>query len=310
MSVGQIVALLVGGCAVLYLVNRAARKIFHALVQPKGGDSSTSLYILAITALTVALAVMVFGYLNFEKIENLGTFGDFVGGTINPFLTFLTFLGLIATIIIQQKANSAASEAATKAEIALADQIASQKRQSFENTLFAMLELHNTIVTQMDVHRKTMETLYGRDCFKHMTTQLQNHWKEASPKRPVNNPARINAAYKQFYEKWRKDLGHYFRYLYNLIRFIDNAGVSPRYMKLVRAQLSDYELVILFYNCLTPAGFKFKHYAEKYTLFDNLDSAILFSKTHRNGLFDELAFDESHRPIKVDDKGNVIPTSP
>lgn len=40
---------------------------------------------------------------------------------------------------------------------------------------------------------------------------------------------------------------------------------------MVRAQLSDYELLWVFYNCLSPNGVrKFKPYVEKYSLLKNL----------------------------------------
>ena len=35
--------------------------------------------------------------------SDVGKFGDFFGGVLNPILTFLTFMGLLITIILQQK---------------------------------------------------------------------------------------------------------------------------------------------------------------------------------------------------------------
>ena len=47
---------------------------------------------------------------------------------------------------------------------------------------------------------------------------------------------------------------------------------------IVRAQLSDYELLLLFYNALTiddNGAFKFKHLIEKYAIFNNIRESML-----------------------------------
>ena len=51
---------------------------------------------------------------------------------------------------------------------------------------------------------------------------------------------RLQVAYVDFWKDWQQDLGHYFRYLYNVIKFIDNANVGHnRYMKLLQHHYSD-----------------------------------------------------------------------
>ena len=42
------------------------------------------------------------------------------------------------------------------------------------------------------------------------------------------------------------------------------------YTSIVRSQLSDYELLWIFYNCLSLKGAKFKPLIEKYSLLKNL----------------------------------------
>lgn len=56
-------------------------------------------------------------------------------------------------------------------------------------------------------------------------------------------------------------LGHYFRHLFQLYAFVDDAAASIgdafdayQYAKLIRAQLSDYELKLLCYNLHSPMG--------------------------------------------------------
>jgi hypothetical protein len=44
--------------------------------------------------------------------------------------------------------------------------------------------------------------------------------------------------------------------------------------------LSDYELVILFYNSLSSRGVKFKRFIYYHSLFDNLDPDLLLEPRH------------------------------
>lgn len=76
---------------------------------------------------------------------------------------------------------------------------------------------------------------------------------------------------------------HYFRSLYRLIKFIDEADekiIPPeekyKYTALVRATLSQYELVLIYYNCLSNVGnVKFKPLVEDYSLLKNLREELL-----------------------------------
>lgn len=55
-------------------------------------------------------------------------------------------------------------------------------------------------------------------------------------------------------------LGHYFRHLYNMVKFVDdskslhNFKEREDYCKLIRSQMSDYEQIVLYYDTLSPLG--------------------------------------------------------
>lgn len=54
-------------------------------------------------------------------------------------------------------------------------------------------------------------------------------------------------------------LGHYYRHLYQMIKFVNKQykiDFTKRYeyAKMIRAQLSDYEQVLLYYNAISPLG--------------------------------------------------------
>jgi hypothetical protein len=55
-----------------------------------------------------------------------------------------------------------------------------------------------------------------------------------------------------------------------------------KYTRLIRAQLSSHELVIIFYSCLSTKGReKFKPLIEKYKLFDDFPDNLLIAIEHK-----------------------------
>jgi hypothetical protein len=68
---------------------------------------------------------------------------------------------------------------------------------------------------------------------------------------------KIVDAYIRSASKYIDSFSHYFRNLYHLLKFIDESPLVSeiekiRYSRFVRAQLSQVELVTLFYNSITP----------------------------------------------------------
>ena len=88
------------------------------------------------------------------------------------------------------------------------------------------------------------------------------------------------------------DLSIYFRFLFNVFKYIDSSDVENKYKyaSIVRSQLSDSELLMIFYNCISSQGRKMVYYTEKYKIFDNLPVNHLLQSEHWN-LYQRLAED-------------------
>jgi uncharacterized membrane protein len=84
-----------------------------------------------------------------------GTFGDFMGGTLNPLLAFLSLIALLTTIKIQSKELRATTTEMRNSSIALQEQSQSIKLQNFENTFFKMLDVHNSIIFDLALEKFT-----------------------------------------------------------------------------------------------------------------------------------------------------------
>lgn len=104
---------------------------------------------------------------------------------------------------------------------------------------------------------------------------------------------------------------HYFRHLYRIMTFIDESTFLDkdskyideryRYASILRATLSPYELVFLFYNGLSYNGnIKFKDLIEKYSLLNNLRPELTANsnneKVEKEGKyeFENKIFDKKH----------------
>jgi Putative phage abortive infection protein len=263
----------------------------------------------------VLVGIALEGWLSSPNAETMGQWGDFFGGTLNPILTFLTVAGLLYTIILQRFELRLSREELilTRKELkssaeALRDQNDSMKQQRFESTLFSMIGVLNQIIDQMDVStlnalRSDHVVLRGRDCFSGLIQSLKDiyairSWTNDPNDEPLNpekpwdgsreilyphDRDRIVQAYSQFYDLHAPDLGHYFRVLFNIFMFIRASEYkNPIYQKIVRAQLSNQELFILYYNCATPIGEKFRDIAVEFALFDNMETKRLIRADHIN----------------------------
>jgi hypothetical protein len=117
--------------------------------------------------------------------------------------------------------------------------------------------------------------------------------------------------YDALYRGLQGHLGHYFRNLYHIIKFVDEThdikdDLKKTYTTLVRAQLSSYEQALLFYNCIHPNGEEFYILIEKYSLFHNLDESLLLDVTHED-YYDPKAWEGSKKSKKNNPR---LPQSP
>jgi hypothetical protein len=151
-----------------------------------------------------------------------------------------------------------------------------------------MLRLHNDIVNSMDVETGFVGSAtehHGRDCFGVFYNNLRYRYESIKADSPdLLEEEAIKFIYELFWEQYQNELGHYFRYLYTMFKFIKTSDVEDKrlYSNIVRAQLSDQDLLIIFYNCLYLYGRKkFKPLVEEFAIFDNLPDSLLLNIKHK-----------------------------
>lgn len=218
-----------------------------------------------------------------------GEFGDMFGA-VNAAFSGLAFLGVIVAILLQKRELSLQRKELeqTREELAgqreqLRLQNATFRQQAFETAFFSMITLHHRIVSDVtsgvDHNRRA-----GRDSFvwfHYRLFALLADKEKSRGRGPVADVA--EEAYALFYAEYQSDLGHYFRNLYNIVKFVDRSDIGDRqfYTNLVRAQLSSDELLLLFYNCTVGGGRdKFKPLVERYVLLKHMPLGDLHSYRH------------------------------
>lgn len=216
------------------------------------------------------------GWLDFS---NTGEIGDTIGGTMGPFVAIAAAILTFLAFWVQFKANEQ-----QRKDIAL---------ERFESNFFELLHFHQEITNglllkcNMKSHpseekgRDVFQLLYedtliigGYVGIKDIIKSNVNNWND----KYLNSPIGF--------------LDHYFRLLYRILKYIDDSQkkipemtLSKRYeyASIVRATLSQYELVLLFYNCLSSNGKeKFKPLIEKYAIFNNLRVELLATKDEQD----------------------------
>lgn len=261
-------------------------RVFDAVLGAKKGEERNKLGLFLLWAagfVVFMLIVTVWARFGAASPEKYGQAGDFFGGMLNPILSFLAFMGVLYSIHLQ-RTDLAENEKQTQRQFENAE------RQRFETTFFQMLTVHNSIVNSLDLKKSGNTTAAGRDCFKVYYDRLHAAHAAEVRKGAGDLIEKIEDGYAKFWTGERQDLGHYMRFLFNFIRIVHEAEIprnesdseEPRkkFIRVLRSQISDYELVILFYNFFSPYGDKFRELSGKYDLLDNMPKELVFDPAH------------------------------
>lgn len=209
----------------------------------------------------------------------LGTFGDSFG-VLNTLFSGLAFSGIIVSIFLQSKElkETRGEIKAQGAQFQL--QTEALNKQVLESTFFQLLNLHNEITQSVSLepsgyYSDQKPHITGRAALKELYI---NKFKSKIfiyelGLSDSDCPTDKNEYYLMFHEAYGSQLGHYFRNIYQILKFVDQSTVQNKkfYTNLLRAQLSSYELALLFFNCISALGIeRFKPLVEKYEFFEHL----------------------------------------
>ncbi|ELO0981329.1 putative phage abortive infection protein [Enterobacter asburiae] len=230
------------------------------------------------------------GYWPFDgmALTDTGVFGDSWGAFTSIF-SALGFCGVLWTIKLQIDATKKLEKDAIKKE-------EFERIRDFETSFFNMLNLLQIIIKDMRIESGDLKSkregrsvvMYFYLKFKRrVTNKLSLTSLGVDDLKDVDieyERERLQNEYDIYFLDRSGNLSHYYRFLYNIFKFIHDAkiddGAKQKYAKILRAQISNYELLILFYNGKSKHGEKFEKYFKEYAVFDNLPVYKLCSNAH------------------------------
>ncbi|MFS4473635.1 putative phage abortive infection protein [Chryseobacterium sp. T20] len=146
------------------------------------------------------------------------------------------------------------------------------KAQQFDTSFFSYLSIFNELKNSLN-HLIPSKNYFGMLTGKLKGIQLD----EDSIGESINI---ICEKYLEVYNENKDKLSPYFKTLYRLMVLVDSANIDEykknEYFKLIRSQLSDDELLVLYYNYHTSLGMKVRSYVIKYGLFKHLNTLDKF----------------------------------
>lgn len=225
-----------------------------------GRESSVKTLAMAVSLLAlllllgaVGLYVYFFGAELSNKQEVWGQFGDYLGGTVNPWLGFLTLLSVLYTLHLQRELlnDSKAQAMSAKEESAatrryVAKQLEQMEIQAFESTYFRLIRLREDLVTGMRLpgpipgNRET-DTV-GRDCFKSMIDEYaERHFSRYSrgDHRDMTPDAFLRQSVGGFFGSRDESIHPYFRSTFELLALIDAFQDQDQMEKLKESSIPD-----------------------------------------------------------------------
>ena len=238
--------------------------------------SNWAWFFVAFGLLIIIISSIYFAQMTYGNEFELNLLGDFLSCSVASiwslaglFFIYVAFLGQKQQLLNQQLEIMYSQLEVKYARLELSGQKAEMiaqnetlKVQKFENTFFQMLNLLNSSINSLDIKEHGETTHSGRDCFEYFYNGLRNkvygisdEFKRFDDIKNATIEQTIKA-YNVFYYYNKSDLSHYFRTLYHIIKFINQSDINNKkqYISVTRAQLSSYEQVLLFYNCIHYNG--------------------------------------------------------
>ena len=241
-------------------------------------------------AVVILLIVILIYWINFasytisKNTDDWGQFGAYIGGVAGVFLTLLTIILLIFTLYSQNR-NATVSQ--------------------FESSFFELLRLHKEITDRISgtvdipiIYESGGDEFKGLMYFEKLSKEIQKKFDDNVENllEKLVNPDEfkniledktemqkiIDSFYNELFHGRESELGHYFRSLYHLVKFVNDSSIGnkKRYIDLIQAYLTDAELHCTFYNGIAIYGRKhFLHLLDEYSFLENIK--------HRGDIFEK-----------------------
>jgi len=239
--------------------------------------------IVIILVLFALLSPLIFTQSGVFDFSETGQIGDTIGGIMNPFIGIASIIVMFLAFYMQYKANKIM-------------QFQFEKSQ-FENQFFEMLKTHkensNTISS---THQESEEGIgFGEESarrlwletrkkgFEFLVDRINEKYNSEKKKNKSRDSKEI---FDNVYSKyWEDNFGHYFRHLFLIVKFIVTKPDTfltyedkRNYLRILRASLTTFEQVFLYYNWLSDYGNQWEndtnHFFTDFRMIHNVNDSI------------------------------------
>ena len=224
----------------------------------KNNDDNIA-WVIPISIILIIVSIGIYIYILKDEewakdSSDFGVFGDYIGGVIGTIVGFIS----VAYIYITYKGQVAISK----------NQNSFQRKQQFESTFFSLLDVQRSIILNLKgvVYPKTESSSdyqYITDLKEDLSRRLEElKYEPADLENKKSNPLKIHihSIYEGLFQAHAAQLGHYFRHLYHLLKYIDDSWdkeeEKKKYYDIVQAQMSHDELYITAINGISCYGRK------------------------------------------------------
>jgi hypothetical protein len=228
-------------------------------------------------------------------LETPNDFGD-AYGSLNTLFSGFAFIGLVMTIILQYDELKEQRKELKETRRELQGQKEQLKIQNmtsnlsrFDYIFFSLIANFRDITSELEYNDKTgkyiFEELFANIREELKVTEVEEH---CSTREQITAfySRRVNAVTKIWKQhKELENLDNYFICLHrilsriNSVEFMLDGPIRKQIEKgcsgLVRAQLSSYEVIMLFYYCLVKDHKKMRAYVNEYKLLDSIRPELL-----------------------------------
>ena len=218
-----------------------------------------------------------------------GTLGDFIGGIMGTIIAFYSVYLLVRTFQSQNETNASVIETNESVVRANENMIITNKKlvqqtqiQIFDSRFNTFLNLYHKSIDAYYCKDGQIE-LKGRACFEKYALDFKNSGFCNHTEYKRRSMGAVSE-YMALYVKHRNELSVHYRTLYLLSRLTAEEKMREdlrvSYAKSIRGQLSEGELLLLRYNCLSPYGERMRTYVNQFNLLKHLPIMSLLEFTY------------------------------
>ena len=246
----------------------------------------------------------------------VGTYGDFIGGVLGTLVALYSAYLLVRTLGNQLSVNGDVMDT-NKNIIKTNNKTVYQSFvQIFDNKFNTLFDIYRqakqnyqcevsitrkriveTGNTKKEIQLKEIVVLHGAEAIDKLAVEFSNS-KYSDGRTYLNRVKSAADTFEEFYSEHRREMSVHFRNLYLLAKFVgetDNVDEEGNvkltepdrveYAKSIRGQLSEGEMLLLRYNCLTSRGEKMQPFINQFNLIKHLPvMSLLEFRKHRKHL--------------------------